>query len=254
MRKKIVAGNWKLNTTLQEGVKLAKAVNEILKKTKCDCERTGVAIAPPFTHLYAIEQVIDNDRICLTAQNCAAEEKGAFTGEVSVGMLKSVGVKVIIIGHSERRSIYKETDETLLKKVNLCLKHELKPIFCVGEQLADRESENYFEIIKQQLNGVIFKLSANDFKNTILAYEPVWAIGTGKTASPKQAQEMHAYIRKLITEKYGQEIADEKTILYGGSCKPSNAKELFSNPDVDGGLIGGASLKAEDFIAIFNNL
>ena len=254
MRKKIVAGNWKLNTNLQSGIELAKAVNESLKKIDCNCEETGIAIAPPYTHLHAINQVIDVDKICLTAQNCAAEEKGAFTGEVSVEMLKSVGVKAIIIGHSERRSIYNETDEDLLKKVNLCIKHELKPIFCFGEQLADRENDNYFNIIKSQLEGVIFKLSAEYFEKTIFAYEPVWAIGTGKTASPEQAQEMHAFVRKLIAEKYGEKIADKKTILYGGSCKPSNAKELFANPDVDGGLIGGAALKANDFIEIYKSL
>ena len=254
MRKKIVAGNWKLNTNIQQGIELAKAISNSIKEKDCNCVETGIAIAPPYTHLYAINQVIDVNKICLTAQNCAAEEKGAFTGEVSVEMLKSVGVKAIIIGHSERRSIYKETDETLLKKVNLCLKHDLKPIFCFGEQLADREADNHFNIIKSQIEEVVFKLLPEEFEKSILAYEPVWAIGTGKTASPEQAQEMHAFVRKLIVEKYGQKIADEKTILYGGSCKPTNAKELFANPDVDGGLIGGAALKANDFIEIFNSL
>lgn len=207
-------------------------------------------IAPPFTHLAEIAKTIDTDRVCLAAQNCASEEKGAYTGEVAVPMLKALGVKAVIIGHSERRAYFAEADQTLNKKVKLTLKHGLKPIFCCGEKLDEREAKNHFEVVKTQIENGLFDLSAEDFANVIVAYEPVWAIGTGVTATPEQAQEMHKYIRDLIAQKYGQQQADNTTLLYGGSCKPGNAKELFSNPDVDGGLIGGASLKADDFYRI----
>jgi len=250
MRKKIVAGNWKMNTNLQEGIELAKAINAKITTKNCDCESTGVVIAPPFSHLYAINEVIDSNKICLTAQNCAAEEKGAYTGEISAEMLKSLGVKAVILGHSERRAYYGETSETLLKKIKLVQKNGMKPIFCCGEKLDERESGNHFEIVENQIKEVLFELSADDFENSIIAYEPVWAIGTGVTASSDQAQEIHAFIRKIVADKFGQEIADKKTILYGGSCKPSNAKELFAQKDIDGGLIGGASLKADDFMGI----
>ncbi len=248
MRKNIVAGNWKLNTTVQEGVDLAKSVNDLVKKL--DNDNTGVAIAPPFTHLTEIAKVIDSKRICLAAQNCASEDSGAYTGEVSPAMLSLIGVDAVIIGHSERRAIFGETHQTLAKKVNLVLKHQMKPIFCCGEVLEEREAEEQNSVVKKQLDESLFHLAASDIKNCIIAYEPVWAIGTGRTASPEQAQEMHAYIRSLLNHKYGDDVAKDITILYGGSCKPSNAKELFSNPDVDGGLIGGASLKAEDFLGI----
>ncbi len=245
MRKNIVAGNWKLNTDLQEGLELAKGINAEVAKGINDT-KTGVVIAPPFTHLSAINDIIDADKICLAAQNCATDDSGAFTGEVSVKMLKSVGVKAVILGHSERRTYYGENNETLLKKVKLVLANAMKPIFCIGEVLSQREAGNHFDVVKEQIENVIFTLSADDFKNVIIAYEPVWAIGTGVTASSDQAQEIHAYIRSLITEKFGEEIADDTTILYGGSCKPSNAVELFSKSDVDGGLIGAASLKTKD--------
>lgn len=249
MRKRIVAGNWKMNTTVEAGIKLAKEINQIVKE-KNVADEIGVVIAPPFTHLSEVAKVIDSERICLAAQNCADEMKGAYTGEVSVDMLKSVGVKAVIIGHSERRAYYKETDETLNKKAKLVLDNGLKPIFCCGEQLNERESKKHFEVVKEQLEKGLFNLSVDDFKKVIIAYEPVWAIGTGVVATPLQAQEMHDYIRQLIGEKYGAEIAGSTTILYGGSCKPGNAKELFINDDVDGGLIGGASLKASDFMGI----
>jgi triosephosphate isomerase (TIM) len=247
MRKNIVAGNWKMNTTLEEGIALASAVNAFMKTKDACCSSLGVVIAPPFTHLSEINKVIDPAKVCLAAQNCSSEEKGAFTGEISPAMLKNVGVRAVILGHSERRAYYKEDNAILNKKVKLVLKHELKPIFCIGELLSEREQNIHFDVIKSQLEEGIFDLSAEDFSKVIIAYEPVWAIGTGVTASPAQAQEIHAYIRQLIVAKYNKEIADSTTILYGGSCNAANAKELFSNPDVDGGLIGGAALKAEDF-------
>lgn len=251
MRKNIVAGNWKMNTNVPNGVELAKGISAEVTKG-INNENTGVVIAPPFTHLSAVASAINTDKICLAAQNCATEEKGAYTGEVSVEMLKSIGVKAVILGHSERRTYYGETNETLLKKINLVLKNDMKPIFCIGEVLSQREAGKHFDVVKEQIESVLFTLSADDFKNVIIAYEPVWAIGTGVTAGSDQAQEIHAYIRSLLIDKFGTEIANNTTILYGGSCKPSNAKELFSKPDVDGGLIGGASLKVDDFMGIIN--
>ncbi len=251
MRKNIVAGNWKMNTDLQEGLKLAKEINALVLNGLND-PNTGVVIAPPYTHLAIINEHIDAEKICLAAQNCASEAKGAYTGEVSVQMLKAVGVKAVILGHSERRAYYGETSEILLKKVKLVIENGLKPIFCCGEVLAERESNIHFNVVKEQIESVLFTLSAEDYKRVIIAYEPVWAIGTGKTASAEQAQEMHAFIRQLIVTKFGAEAANDTTILYGGSCKASNAKEIFSKPDVDGGLIGGASLMAEEFLGIVN--
>jgi triosephosphate isomerase len=247
MRQKIVAGNWKMNTNLHDGLELATAVNESAKTKTSDAL---VIVAPPFIHLSEIGKILTDVR--LSAQNCASESKGAFTGEVSVDMIKSTGAEYVIIGHSERREYYGETNDILAKKVNLALEAGLKPIFCFGEVLGEREAGNHFDVVKEQLKEGIFHLSAEDFSNVVLAYEPVWAIGTGVTASPEQAQEMHAFIREQTRENYDEKIADEMTILYGGSVKPGNAAELFSNPDVDGGLIGGASLKSEDFIQIVN--
>ena len=252
MRKKIVAGNWKMHTCLQEGAALAANINKNVKN-EVKNQDTGVIIAPPFTHLGLVSQLIDTDRICLAAQNCASEPKGAYTGEVSAKMLSSLGVKAVILGHSERRAYFGENNETLNKKVQLVIENGMRPIFCCGEKLEERENNTHFEVVKEQIENVVFKLSKEDFEKVIIAYEPVWAIGTGKTASAEQAQEIHEYIRKLITDKYGKETAENTTILYGGSCKPSNAKELFSKPDVDGGLIGGASLNADDFTAIINS-
>jgi len=238
-----------MNTNLQDGVALAKSINEEVKSAKQD---VGVVISAPFTHLTSVNAVIDTERICLAAQNCAAEKSGAYTGEVSVSMLKSVGVKAVIIGHSERRAYYGETNQILNKKANLILAEGLKAIYCCGETLEERESGELFNVIKSQIVEGLFTLSANELDNVIIAYEPVWAIGTGVTASSDQAQEMHAYIRGLLTEKYGKEVADKMRILYGGSVKPDNATEIFGKEDVDGGLIGGASLKTEDFLAIVN--
>ena len=253
MRKYIVAGNWKMNTTPAEGVKLASEINSKLAD-KSLAEISCVVIAPPYTHLSEVSKVIDPDRVCLAAQNCASEEKGAYTGEIAIGMLKEIGVKAVIIGHSERRAYYHEDDELLNRKVKLVLNNDLKPIFCCGEVLSERQSENHFNVVKTQVEKALFDLTPDQFGKVVIAYEPVWAIGTGVVATPAQAQEMHAYIRKIITEKYGTEIAQDTTILYGGSCKPSNAEELFANEDVDGGLIGGASLKAEDFMGIIDGV
>jgi len=250
MRKKIVAGNWKMNTSLNEGLQLSKEINLMAADIKN--KNISIAISPPYTHLYEIKKNLGNN-IILTAQNCSYEEKGAFTGEISPQMLKSVGCKAIIIGHSERRKYFQETNAELAKKVSLCLKYELTPIFCCGEELKDRESNNHFNIVKNQIKEALFYLDKDNMKKIIIAYEPVWAIGTGVTASPDQAQEMHAYIRDLIKEQYGEAISGSLSILYGGSCKADNAESLFSMPDVDGGLIGGASLKAKDFIDIINS-
>jgi len=249
MRKNIVAGNWKMNKTLTEGVALAKEINEVLKGADLKCD---VVLGTPFIHLASVVAVVDSGKISVSAQNCADKESGAYTGEVSAEMVKSTGANYVILGHSERRAYYNETPEMLKTKVELALKNGLKPIFCIGEVLEERENNIFFEVVKSQIVESLFELSAEDFSNIVLAYEPVWAIGTGKTATPAQAQEMHAFIRKTIAEKYGNEIADNTTILYGGSANPGNAKELFSNPDVDGGLIGGASLKVADFKAIID--
>ena len=250
MRKKIVAGNWKMNKTLQEGVELAKEVNSKVKAAKA----TGVTvvIGTPFIHLSEVSKIVDPASVQVSAQNCATEVSGAYTGEVSAAMIASTGAKYVILGHSERRSYYGETDAILVKKVERALENKLEVIFCVGEVLAERESNKHFEVVKSQLENGLFNLSADQFSHIVIAYEPVWAIGTGKTATSAQAQEMHAFIRGVLAEKYGKEVANNTSILYGGSCNAKNADELFANPDVDGGLIGGASLKADDFLAIIN--
>src|SRR5574344_495215 len=247
MRKKIVAGNWKCNTTLQEGIALAKEVNNVVNTSNVQ-----VILGTPFIHLTEVVKLTTNKAIAVAAQNCAAEAKGAFTGEVSAAMVKSTGANYVILGHSERREYYGETSEVLNKKLALALENDLTPIYCCGEALDIRNAGTQNEYVINQLKETIFKLSADDFKKIILAYEPIWAIGTGVTATTQQAQDMHKALRDAIAEQFGQEIADEIPILYGGSCNPKNAKELFANPDVDGGLIGGASLKAEDFIQIIN--
>ncbi|MGN0214564.1 MAG: triose-phosphate isomerase [Muribaculaceae bacterium] len=246
MRKNIVAGNWKMNTTVPEGVKLASEVNAALEGVTPKCD---VVIGVPFTHLTAVKAVI-GEKLGLSAENCADKEKGAYTGEVSAAMVASTGATYVILGHSERRQYYGETAATLKDKVGLALANGLCPIFCIGEVLEERENGTYFDVIKAQIVDSLFDLSAEEFGKIVLAYEPVWAIGTGKTATADQAQEIHAFIRGLIAEKYGEQVADDTTILYGGSCKPSNAKELFEKPDVDGGLIGGASLDAASFMGI----
>ncbi len=249
MRKKIVAGNWKMNTTLQEGVAPAKEVNEALKDATPKCD---VIIAVPFTHLASINAVIDQNKLGLGAENCADHKSGAYTGEVSASMVSSTGATYVILGHSERRQYYGETSETLKEKVALAFENQLTPIFCIGEVLEERENGTYHEVVKKQIEDALFHLSAEDFGKIILAYEPVWAIGTGKTATDDQAEDMHAYIRGVIAEKYGKEVAENTSILYGGSCKPSNAAQLFAKPDVDGGLIGGASLDSASFMGIVN--
>ena len=249
MRKKIVAGNWKMNLNLQEGVALAKELNGLLVADKPACD---VVICTPFIHLASVAGELDANVIGLGAENCADKVSGAYTGEVSAEMVKSTGAQYVILGHSERRAYYGETAEILKEKTNLALANDLKVIFCIGEVLEERENGTQNEVVKAQLEGSLFDLTAEQFANVILAYEPVWAIGTGKTATAEQAQEMHAFIRGVIAEKFGAEAAENVSILYGGSCKPSNAKEIFAKPDVDGGLIGGAALKAEDFKGIID--
>ena len=247
MRKKIVAGNWKMNNTLEEGVKLAKDVNAILEKEAPKCT---VILGTPFIHLADVVRSVNNKLVKVSAENCADKEKGAYTGEVSAAMVKSTGAEYVILGHSERRAYYGETDEILKNKVDLALANGLEVIFCIGEVLEQREANKQNAVVKAQVENALFHLSAEQFGKIVLAYEPVWAIGTGKTATSAQAEEIHAYIRSVVAAKYGQQVADDTTILYGGSCKASNAPELFAQPDVDGGLIGGASLKAEDFHGI----
>ena len=247
MRKNIVAGNWKMNTTLQEGLELAKELDAALKGKAINCD---VVIGTPFTHLASIAAAIDTNKVGVAAENCADKNSGAYTGEVSAAMVASTGAKYVILGHSERRAYYNETAEILKEKVLLALANGLTPIFCIGEVLEEREAGKHFEVVDTQIAGSLFDLSAEDFGKLVLAYEPVWAIGTGKTASADQAQEIHAHIRQTIAGKYGQTVADDCSILYGGSCNASNAKELFANPDVDGGLIGGASLAVDKFMPI----
>ncbi len=250
MRKKIVAGNWKMNETLQEGVALATEINNSInegKKPNCD-----VIICTPFIHLASIANVLNNGIIGLGAENCADKAKGAFTGEVSAAMVKSTGAKYVILGHSERRQYYGETAEILKQKVELAVENNLKIIFCCGETLEEREANKQNEIVKSELEKSVFHLSKEQWGNIILAYEPIWAIGTGKTATAEQAEEMLGYIRSIVAQKFGSEVAENTTILYGGSCNAKNASELFSKPNIDGGLIGGASLKAKDFKAIID--
>ena len=249
MRKKIVAGNWKMNKNLQEGIALATELNDILKAYKPNCD---VVICTPFIHLASVAGIIDQSVIGLGAENCADKASGAYTGEVSAEMVKSTGAGYVILGHSERRAYYGETAEILKEKINLALANGLKVIFCIGEVLEERESGKQNEVVEAQLAGSLFDLTAEQFANIILAYEPVWAIGTGKTATAEQAEEMHAFIRGVIAGKFGAEAAENVSILYGGSCKPSNAKEIFSKENVDGGLIGGAALKAADFKGIID--
>lgn len=246
MRKKIVAGNWKMNTTPAEGVALAEAVVEAAKVVAAD---VTLVVAPPFTHLAGVNAVVAGTNVALSSQNCADQTKGAYTGEVSAEMVKAIGAEYVILGHSERREYYGETSETLNKKMALAYANGLTPIYCIGEKLEEREAEKHFEVVKTQIEEVVFNLTEEQFADLVIAYEPVWAIGTGKTATSDQAQEIHAYIRSVLADKFGA-LAAECPILYGGSCNPKNAQEIFSKEDVDGGLIGGAALVAENFIAI----
>ena len=246
MRKKIVAGNWKMNTLPAEGVTLAKGV-AAGKGEVCDC--VNFIVCPPFTHLQSVVETLKGTNIAVGAQDCATETKGAYTGEVSAEMIAALGCEYVILGHSERRQYYGETSETLNKKMARAYENNLIPIYCVGENLEEREANRHFEVCKQQLEEVVFNLTEEQFAKLVIAYEPVWAIGTGKTATAEQAEEIHAYIREVLRSKFGA-AAEECAILYGGSCKPSNAGEIFSKENVDGGLIGGAALKAEDFLGI----
>ena len=246
MRKKIVAGNWKMNTLPAEGVALAKGV-AAGKGEVCDC--VNFIVCPPFTHLQSVVETLKGTNIAVGAQDCATEVKGAYTGEVSAEMIAALGCEYVILGHSERRQYYGECAESLNKKMARAYEFGLKPIYCVGENLEEREAGRHFEVVTEQVKNVLFELSAEEMAKVIVAYEPVWAIGTGLTATAEQAQEIHAEIRKVLAEKFG-ELAEEISILYGGSCNPTNAQELFACPDIDGGLIGGAALKADSFKAI----
>ncbi|WP_300728819.1 triose-phosphate isomerase [uncultured Rikenella sp.] len=247
MRRKIVAGNWKMNTTPAEGVALLEGVAALKGGAPADVE---LIVGVPFTHLCSVKGPAEKAGIAVSAQDCADHESGAYTGEVSAKMISSLGAKYVILGHSERREYYGETSETLNKKMALAYAHGLAPIYCVGEKLDEREAGKHFDVVRAQIEEVVFNLTPEQFGKLVIAYEPVWAIGTGKTATAEQAQEIHAFIRKVLAEKFGAAAADKTPILYGGSCKPGNAAEIFSKADVDGGLIGGASLVADDFIAI----
>ncbi|MGV7106376.1 triose-phosphate isomerase [Flavobacterium sp. U410] len=247
MRKNIVAGNWKMHKNHTETLALLEDIIAQKQETA-----TEIVVAPTFVNLKAAVDQVTGKNITVAAQNMHQAEGGAFTGEIAASMLTDIGVQTVILGHSERRAYFHETDALLASKVDTALKHEMRVIFCFGEELKDRQKNNHFNIVEYQLRDALFHLKKEDWKSIILAYEPVWAIGTGETASPEQAQEMHQFIRELIAKVYGTEVADNVSILYGGSVKPDNAKEIFSKPDVDGGLIGGASLKAADFLAIVN--
>ena len=236
-----------MNTVAQEGLELAKAVAAKAGEVPAN---VGLIIAPPFTHLSSVSEAIKGTKVELSAQNCADHTKGAYTGEISAAMLKSVGCAWTILGHSERRQYYGETDEKLVEKTKLALEEGLGVILCVGENLEQREAGEHFNVCEAQIKNVLYNFTAEEMARIIVAYEPVWAIGTGKTATAEQAEEIHAHIRKVLADKFGDQLADDTTILYGGSCKPSNAGELFAQKDIDGGLIGGAALKADDFIAI----
>ena len=248
MRKKIVAGNWKMHKNSEQTEDL---LNDLIAKIPTDSE-TQIIVAPTFVNLASAVDHLEFINIDVAAQNMHQAESGAFTGEISADMLKSIGVNTVILGHSERRAIFNETDALIASKVDTALTHEMTVIFCFGEELKDRQEKQHFNVVENQLKDGLYHINEAAWKNIVLAYEPVWAIGTGETASPEQAQEMHEFIREDIRKNFGATIADEVSILYGGSVKPENANEIFSKPDVDGGLIGGAALKADDFIAIVN--
>jgi triosephosphate isomerase len=248
MRKKIVAGNWKMHKNAEQTEDL---LNELIDKIPFETE-VQIIVAPTFINLATAVDHLEFVGIDVAAQNMHQSESGAFTGEISADMLQNIGVNIVILGHSERRAIFNETDALIASKVNTALEHDMTVIFCFGEELKDRQSANHFNVVENQLKDGLFNIQASDWGNIVLAYEPVWAIGTGETASPEQAQEMHEFIRETVRKAYGSDIAEDVSILYGGSVKPENAKEIFSKADVDGGLIGGAALKADDFIAIVN--
>ena len=246
MRQNIVAGNWKMNKNAEQTEDLLNALIDKLPTDKA----VEIIVAPTFINLSSAVDHLQFTNIGVAAQNMHQDENGAFTGEISADMLKSIGVNTVILGHSERRAIFNETDAIIAAKVDKALQHQMRVIFCFGEELKDRQNNQHFNIVENQLRDGLFHLDKTAWESLVLAYEPVWAIGTGETASPEQAQEMHAFIREIVRKTYGSDIADDVSILYGGSVKPDNAKEIFSKPDVDGGLIGGAALKAEDFAAI----
>jgi len=250
-RRKIVAGNWKMNCNREEALSLATEIAGMVKDEKHN--HALVILAPPSVHIASVAHLTKPYGIVVAAQNCSGEQSGAFTGEVSASMISSVGAEAVIIGHSERRSYFNESDEFLLKKVRQALLNNLTPIFCLGESLSDRESDKHFEVVENQLKNAVFKLTHDEFSKLVIAYEPVWAIGTGKTATTDQAQEMHSFIRKMIFGQFGSALAEVIPVIYGGSCNENNARELFSQPDVDGGLIGGASLKSRSFMNIINS-
>lgn len=250
MRTKIVAGNWKMNKNSEETEDL---LNDLIDRLPEDKE-VQVIVAPTFINLASAVDHLEFTNITVAAQNMHQSESGAYTGEISADMLKSVGVNTVILGHSERRAIFHETDAIIANKVDTALKHDMTVIFCFGEELKDRQNNQHFNVVENQLRDGLFHLDKAAWEDIILAYEPVWAIGTGETASPDQAQEMHAFIRETVRHTYGSDIADDVSILYGGSVKPDNAKEIFGKPDVDGGLIGGAALKVDDFVAIINGI
>lgn len=252
MKRKIVAANWKMNTDIQTGRQLAVALNNGIAEGKLP-DGVEVILGVPFTHLTMVTSTVDYKKFSTAAQDCAAFEQGAYTGEVSAAMIKSTGAQYVILGHSERRTYFGETDKDIATKIRICLKNNLKPIYCCGETLQQRESGDFKEVIKKQLHEGLFHVDDEDMQRTIVAYEPVWAIGTGLTATPEQAQEIHAYIRELISTTYSKLTGNAVPILYGGSCNAKNARELFSQPDINGGLIGGASLKHLDFFEIMNS-
>jgi triosephosphate isomerase len=248
MRSKIVAGNWKMHKNAEETEDL---LNDLIDKLPNDKE-AEIIVAPTFVNLSSAVGHLEFTNIQVAAQNMHQAESGAYTGEISASMLKSIGVNTVILGHSERRSIFHETDSIIALKVDTALKHDMRVIFCFGEELKDRQNKQHFNVVENQLRDGLFHIQKSSWENIVLAYEPVWAIGTGETASPEQAQEMHEFIRETVRKSFGSDVAEDLTILYGGSVKPDNAKEIFGKPDVDGGLIGGAALKAEDFAAIVN--
>ena len=249
MRKKIVAGNWKMNNDIKKSLSLISDLLGKLPQTEAE-----VMIAPTFVNLIPSVEAVKNSKIEVIAQNMHFAESGAYTGEISADMLTSIGVKTTILRHAERRAYFNETDESLSKKVDTALKHGIRVVFCIGEELADRKANKHFEVVGNQIKNGLFHLPAEAWQHLVLAYEPVWAIGTGETATPDQAQEIHHFIRKTISDKYGKDVADNVSILYGGSVKPDNAKEIFAKEDVDGGLIGGAALKADDFVSIIKSI
>ena len=250
MRQKVVAGNWKMNTSFQEGIALAQ---EVKSKSSSVSNDVQIILCAPFTHLSSLVSEVKGSSIAVAAQNCNDHESGAYTGEVSASMLSSIGVDYVVLGHSERREYFGESNEMLATKIDQVLNNDLKPIFCCGETLEQREDGIHFDFVKKQIEDSLFHLAPEDFEKVVIAYEPIWAIGTGVTASSAQAQEMHAFIRRCIEDKYGVQTAEKASLLYGGSMKPANAKELLACNDVEGGLIGGASLKSDDFIAIANS-